>query len=290
MKNIHKKFVLHNTFLYHSSAYVIWKNCQTSYECIFKITNDVVTCTNIVLCTWTYNILWRKLATCQSYSHPYVMSTFLPLKCHFNFQTSELGSWEEQENAWDADEGDTDLTWEADNMIQEKRRQERQQRQQQHARRKQEKDQQRQGKQSSLAAVKLSWFITTWGNSPVWLLWNCRDLSQLGETVQPGCCETVVIYSQLWGGDGLRLVKVSWFVQTHWVGAGGGLRLTNSVLGRYGDFTDCDWMLILHCEDIGAARWHGHFCWDIWKCMTVGVIFEKWQNNFFKWPCMATST
>jgi len=77
-------------------------------------------------------------------------------KCHYNFQTSELGSWEEQENAWDAEEGDTDLTWEADNMIQEKRRQERQQRQQQHARRKLEKDQQRQGKQSSLAAVKLS--------------------------------------------------------------------------------------------------------------------------------------
>ncbi|XP_052235004.1 receptor-binding cancer antigen expressed on SiSo cells-like isoform X2 [Dreissena polymorpha] len=71
-------------------------------------------------------------------------------------QTSELGSWEdEQGNAWEEEAvDDSDLAWEADVLVREKKRQERHLQQQ---RRKQERDQQRHAKpQSHLSAVKLS--------------------------------------------------------------------------------------------------------------------------------------
>ncbi|XP_074656282.1 receptor-binding cancer antigen expressed on SiSo cells-like [Tubulanus polymorphus] len=57
-------------------------------------------------------------------------------------QESELGSWEDSDNAWEADISD-DLTWEAQEAIKEKRRQERERRAAEHQRRKYERDNQR---------------------------------------------------------------------------------------------------------------------------------------------------
>ncbi|KAL4218000.1 Receptor-binding cancer antigen [Mactra antiquata] len=72
------------------------------------------------------------------------------------FQSSELESWEDANNAWEA-EADEDLSWEAENVLRETRRAERQQRQLQQQRKKQEREQQKHVKQQShLSAVKLS--------------------------------------------------------------------------------------------------------------------------------------
>ncbi|WAR16503.1 RCAS1-like protein [Mya arenaria] len=86
-----------------------------------------------------------------SISSKLAMSTDVPL-----MQSSELASWEEQDNAWDED-NDTELGWEADNVIREKRKQDRQQRQLENQKRNREREQQRQAKShSNLAAVRLS--------------------------------------------------------------------------------------------------------------------------------------
>ena len=83
------------------------------------------------------------------------------LICCFVFlQTAELGSWEEQHNAWD-DEADEDLTWEADNVIREQRKLDRQQRQLEHQRRKQEREHRQAKSQSQLSAVRLSWYMAS---------------------------------------------------------------------------------------------------------------------------------
>ncbi|XP_060603602.1 receptor-binding cancer antigen expressed on SiSo cells-like [Ruditapes philippinarum] len=71
-------------------------------------------------------------------------------------QNSELGSWEESGNAWEA-EADDDLSWQADNVIKEKRKAERQQRHLQQQLKKQEREQQKQFKSHNpLTAVRLS--------------------------------------------------------------------------------------------------------------------------------------
>uniref|UniRef100_K1R0F7 Receptor-binding cancer antigen expressed on SiSo cells n=1 Tax=Magallana gigas TaxID=29159 RepID=K1R0F7_MAGGI len=68
---------------------------------------------------------------------------------------SELGSWEDTENAW-GEESLEDLSWQADEAIKQSRKSEQQRRLQEHARRKMEKEQGRSKKDSSFAAVRLS--------------------------------------------------------------------------------------------------------------------------------------
>lgn len=70
--------------------------------------------------------------------------------------SSELGSWEDTGNAWEA-EADEDLSWEAENVIKETRKAERQQRHLQQQLKKQERDQHKHSKSHNpLTAVKLS--------------------------------------------------------------------------------------------------------------------------------------
>ncbi|XP_053382226.1 receptor-binding cancer antigen expressed on SiSo cells-like [Mercenaria mercenaria] len=71
-------------------------------------------------------------------------------------QTSELGSWEDTGNAWEA-EADEDLSWQAENVIKETRKAERQQRHLQQQLKKQEREQHKHVKsQNPLTAVRLS--------------------------------------------------------------------------------------------------------------------------------------
>ena len=55
------------------------------------------------------------------------------------FQTSELGTWEDEAQTWE-DEAGEDLSWEAENAIKEKRKAERYQRHLQQQRKKQERE------------------------------------------------------------------------------------------------------------------------------------------------------
>ncbi|XP_062580197.1 receptor-binding cancer antigen expressed on SiSo cells-like isoform X2 [Saccostrea cucullata] len=70
-------------------------------------------------------------------------------------QGSELGSWEDTENAW-GDESMEDLSWHADAAIKQSRKSEQQRRLQEHARRKMEKEQARNKKDSAFSAVRLT--------------------------------------------------------------------------------------------------------------------------------------
>lgn len=86
-----------------------------------------------------------------------ISSKLAPMDIPMSLQTgSELGSWDDDGNAWEAEEED-DLSWEADNVIREKRRQERQQRHLDQQRKKQERDlKHKHSQHGHLNAVKLS--------------------------------------------------------------------------------------------------------------------------------------
>lgn len=72
-----------------------------------------------------------------------------------NIQGSELGSWEDTENAW-GEESHEDLSWQAEEAIKQSRKSEQQRRLQEHARRKMEKEQGRNKKDNTLSAVRLT--------------------------------------------------------------------------------------------------------------------------------------
>lgn len=72
-----------------------------------------------------------------------------------NIQGSELGSWEDTENAW-GEESQEDLSWQAEEAIKQSRKSEQQRRLQEHARRKMEKEQGRNKKDNTLSAVRLT--------------------------------------------------------------------------------------------------------------------------------------
>ena len=74
-----------------------------------------------------------------------------------SLQTPDLEAWEDSNNAWDEELAD-DLSWEAENAIKDKRRQERAQRLREHQKKKIERDAQRLSRKDSghISAVKLS--------------------------------------------------------------------------------------------------------------------------------------
>lgn len=86
----------------------------------------------------------------QSNANKFALSADVPIN-----HGSELGSWEDTENAW-GEESLEDLSWQADEAIKQSRKSEQQRRLQEHARRKMEKEQGRSKKDSSFAAVRLS--------------------------------------------------------------------------------------------------------------------------------------
>jgi hypothetical protein len=86
---------------------------------------------------------------------PSGLSNRLAMTSEVPLMDGELGTWEDQENAW-GEEVSEDLSWEAEAAIKEKKRLERERRQAEQLRKKQEKEQLRTGRKDGLAAVRLS--------------------------------------------------------------------------------------------------------------------------------------
>ncbi|XP_061169402.1 receptor-binding cancer antigen expressed on SiSo cells-like [Saccostrea echinata] len=92
----------------------------------------------------------RDSTTSQSSTNKFAFAGDAPIN-----QGSELGSWEDTENAW-GEESMEDLSWQADAAIKQSRKSEQQRRLQEHARRKMEKEQARNKKDSTFTAVRLT--------------------------------------------------------------------------------------------------------------------------------------